>query len=91
MDYPLVGVRPSFTVFPGACAVASRRTAPLLGFVAPTAHEEKRVHVHLAVAPPVARQVADGSQAADFGVALRFFQPLGDFLPLSAVLPFSGR
>jgi hypothetical protein len=79
LDYPLNGVRPSFTVYPDACAAASQRTAPLLGFFAPTAHEGERVHVHLAVALPVARWVAGGSHAASFGVVHRFSQPLDDF------------
>jgi len=57
LDYPLDGVRPSYTVFPDARAAASQRAAPLLGFLSPSAYEEERVHVHLAVAPPVARRV----------------------------------
>jgi len=78
LDNPLDEVRPSYTVFPDVCAAASRRTAPLLGFFASSALEEKRVHVHLAVALRLPG-VADGSRTAGYGVARRFSQPLSDF------------
>ena len=90
LDDPLNGVRPSYTVYPDACAATLRCTAPLLGFRSPSAHEGERVHVHLAVALPVARQVVDGSHAADFGVARRFSQPHGDLFLSPPSRPISG-
>jgi hypothetical protein len=51
------GVRSSYTVFPKSPPPVSRPEAPLLGFHAPTTHQEKRVHVRLSPAPRFCRGV----------------------------------
>lgn len=92
------GVRSSFTASPTSPPVASRPKAPLLGFVAPSAHQVEGIHV-----PPrlPALGSADSSHAADYGAARRFSQPLSGFIfpPPSChfqaggapgVLPFRG-
>jgi hypothetical protein len=45
LEHSSPGVRTSFTVLPKPLPTTSRSGAPLLGFFAPSAHKEERVHV----------------------------------------------
>jgi hypothetical protein len=95
LEHSSPGVRTSFTVLPKPLPTTSRSGAPLLGFFAPSAHKEERVHV-LRVAP----DEADGCPAATSSLAwkppgcpgslarptLPASVPLTGFLNLSAVL-----
>jgi hypothetical protein len=85
---PLVGFGPPTRYFPKSPPAASRPRAPLLGFLAPSAHWEERVH-----GPPVTRRAprfcrdsAGGSHPASYGAAHRFSQPLSG-LPSSLRRP----
>jgi hypothetical protein len=76
------GVRPSFTVFPDVSARGLSTGAPLLGFVAPTAHQEEGVHVPAGYPtgrPGSCRECVGRSHPADYGAARRFSQPLSGF------------
>lgn len=75
---------------------ASQRATPLMGFVPPAAHKRKEsprpVRPEPEGAPEIsAPRCARGSRFPGYGAAPRLSQPLSGLVPLSPVLPFSGR
>jgi hypothetical protein len=96
-------VQLSFTVLAGPAAGTDPVTAALLGF-GPLQRMGRRESTSLAgtgshlrgarhrLGPPgFPRASTSGSQSAGYGAAHRFSQPPSGVLPLTTVLPFSGR
>jgi hypothetical protein len=96
-------VRLSFTVLAGPAAGTNPVAAALLGF-GPLQRTGRRESTSLAATgyhlrgarsrlglPGFPRESTGGSQTTGYGAAHRFSQPLSDLLPLTTVLPFSGR